>query len=62
MVEMAHDQFDGGQPRGKPQKMEQSQGIHPSGYAHKNSVSRRKEPPPHDVVRKVAREPEVPVQ
>ncbi len=62
MVEMAHDQFDGGQAGGKPQKMEQNQGIHPSGNAHKNSVTRLKEPPPHEVVREFVREPEVRVQ
>jgi hypothetical protein len=55
MVEMAHHQFGGGQPCGEPQKVEQSQGIHPTGNANQDPVARREEATPHDVLREVVR-------
>ena len=57
-VEMAHHQPGVGQPGGEPEKMEQSQRIHPAGNTDQDPVAGREEPTPCHVVREVAGEPD----
>ena len=52
---MANDQFEGGHFKGESQKMEQYQGIQTAGHTDQDSVARREEITPTDMVLEVVR-------